>query len=264
VNGRRRLLGALLGGLIARPRRVAAAVDAHVVQRQEVWLGRTSVQLVVSEREPGGLTFVSLHENERTAVQAARQLIDHHPGRLVELRSRGARLVTFWLGATPHVFDPNRIFTEVGIEKTLRHYGSFSRPAQSAIGPLREAILALLPTRREQPLVAVHNNQEGAYSIAQYRSGGPYSADAEVVVEAPGRSPGDFFLVTNRSWFERLRQAGFSVVLQSRTPTDDGSLSVWCQQRDQPYVNVEARYGVLEEQHRMLQSVADLARRDRR
>jgi hypothetical protein len=61
-----------------------------------------------------------------------------------------------------------------------------------------------------------------------------------------------------------LQQAGFSAVLQSRTPTDDGSLSVWYQQRDRPYVNVEARYSALEEQRRMLLSVAEMARRDRR
>ena len=263
MNGRRRLLGALLGSLIARPSGAVAAGDAHVVQRQEVRLGRTSLHMVVSEREPGGLTFVSLHENERTAVQAVRELISRHPGRLVELRGRGARLVTFWLGATPHVFDPNRIFTEVGTEKTLRHYGSYSPAAQSAIASLREAILALLPARGAQPVVAVHNNRAGTYSIAQYRAGGPHGVEAEAVVEAPGRSPGDFFLVTDRSWFERLQQASFSVVLQSRTPTDDGSLSVWCQKRDLPYVNVEARHGALEEQHRMLQFVADLARHDR-
>ena len=260
MNGRRRLLGVLLGGLIARPRRAAAAADVHVVQRQEVRVGRTSLQLVVSEREPGGLTYVSLHENERTAVQATRQLIDHQPGRLVELRSRGARLVTVWFGTTPHVFDPNRIFTDVGVEKTLRHYGSYSREVQSAIGPLRQAILAWLPTGGAQPLIAVHNNRAGTYSIAQYRAGGAYSTDAELVFEAPGHSPGDFFLVTDRSWFERLRQASFSVVLQSRMPTDDGSLSVWFQQRGLPYVNVEARFGVVEEQYRMLRAVTDLAR----
>ena len=258
MNARRRLLQALLAGF-AMPRVAApASRELREVTRHPVVLGRTIVHLVVTEREAGGLSFVSMHENERTAITAARQLLDQHPGRLLELRSRGQRLVTFWLGATPHVLDPNRMFTDTGIENTLRRYGSYSRAAHGAVAGLRDAFLSLLPPQHDRPVVALHNNAARSYSVDQYRPGGVHGPDAEAIAVQPHRESDAFFLVTTARLFEPLRAAGFSVVLQGEASTDDGSLSVWCQRHGRPYINVEVRHGRLEEQRRMLQAVIDV------
>ena len=261
VNSRRRLLQAVLAGLVF-PRTAWPAPPAiPEVARHAVALGRTTVHLVVSERAPGDLSFVSVHEDEHTAVTAARQLLAQHPGRLVELRSGGRRLVTFWLGATPHVVDPNRIFTDAGIERSLRRYGSYTRAAHQAVAGLREAILGLLPPRRGAPVVALHNNAARDYTLDQYRPGGTHASDAETVVVNPRQTSAAFFLVTTSRLFECLRATGYNVVLQSRSPADDGSLSVWFQQHARPYITVEARHGALDEQFRMLETVLDVAGR---
>jgi hypothetical protein len=259
VNGRRRLLQALLANLLA-PAMAARAAPTPLdeIGRRDVRVGGTLLTLVISERHPGGLRFVSLHENERTAVVAARGVLRGHAGRLIELRSRGTRLVTFRIGRTPHAFDPNRIFTDAGLEKTLRRYGSWSRAAQEAVTALRDAVLAAVAETPERPVVALHNNGAGTYSIEQYRPGGSHAADAADVALNPARQPDDFFLVTTPALFATLKDAGFNVVLQSERPTDDGSLSVWFQRESRPYINVEARHGRTEEQQRMLQAVVGL------
>lgn len=55
--------------------------------------------------------------------------------------------------------------------------------------------------------------------------------------------PGDFFFVTTEEWFDAMMQKRFNVVLQSRTPPDDGSMSVLCGKFNVPYVNIEAWIG---------------------
>ncbi len=61
--------------------------------------------------------------------------------------------------------------------------------------------------------------------------------------------------------FELLRQAGFNVVLQSATPTDDGSMPVWSQKTGIHYVNAEAGFGHADEQTEMLEAVRQIADR---
>ena len=260
MNGRRRLLQALLANALAPPAPgVHAAKPALTeVRRREVRLGDTPVMLVESERQPGGLRFVSVHENERTAVVAARRVLQWNAGRLIELRSRGQRLVTFWIGRSPHVFDPNRMFTDVGLEATLRRHGSHTRAAHDAVVVLRNAVLETLADRPQQPVVALHNNGAGAYSIQQYLPGGAHVSDASEVAVVPERAPDDFFLVTTLALFATLKGARFNVVLQASEPRDDGSLSVWFQHAKRPYINVEARHGRDAEQERMLQAIVDL------
>ncbi|MGI9176812.1 MAG: hypothetical protein ACR2IT_03025, partial [Pirellulales bacterium] len=60
------------------------------------------------------VAFVSVHDDEETAVEAAVEVLRDRGGRLVELRHTGARELAFHLGDTEHRVDPNRIFTPAG------------------------------------------------------------------------------------------------------------------------------------------------------
>lgn len=206
-----------------------------------------------------GLRYLNLHENEQTSVEAATALLQHRPGTLIELRAGGGRLITFRAGWRPHAFDPNRIFTDAGLRATLRRHGSDTPLARVAVQGLRDALLALLADPPDAPVVALHNNGAGRYSVQAYEPGGAHARDAQAVAVNPLLSPQDFFVVTRRSLFDGLRARGFNVVLQSEHPTDDGSLALWFQQRGRSYVNVEALHGHAREQQRMLAAVADLA-----
>lgn len=216
LNGWRRLLQEAA----AASRRAANAgiVDERPapigVQLHPIRLGATEICLsvrassVASAGHPG-LRYVNLHENEQTSVAAARALLQHQPGTLIELRASGAS------------------------------------PAAHAA---------------DHPVVALHNNGAGRYSVQAYAVGGAHAADAQAVAINPAWSPQDFLLVTTRGLFDGLDAHGFNVVLQSEQPVDDGSLAVWFQSQGRAYVNVEALYGHVQEQQRMLAAVAELAR----
>lgn len=218
----------------------------------------TPITLRVHSWGQGGLRYLNLHENEQTAVLAAADLLQTLPGQLIELRSRGRRVVSFRDGLRPLAFDPNRIFSDAGIEQTLTRHASCTPAAQQALRALRDRVLALVEGPPDQAVVALHNNRAGPYSILQYRPGGAHAPDAQALAINPRLAPQDFFLVTRASLFEPLREQGFNVVLQAEQAADDGSLSVWFGRQRRAYVNVEALHGHRAEQRQMLAAVAAL------
>jgi len=256
MNRRRLLLQNTLATVLAgwlRPAR-AKAPDRVIA----VPLGRDQVRLEVRHYGKGGLRYLSLHENERTAVEAAEQILEKHGGTLIELRGQGRRQVVFHDGERALAFDPNRIFTDHGAEATLRRNDSLTDEGLQAVRALRAAVLALLDGRPDEPVVALHNNAGKGYTFDNYAPDAALAGDVEALSVQPQRPSDAFFLVTRRALFEALRDARFNVVLQSDRAEDDGSLSVHFQQQRRAYVNVEARFGALREQAEMLDAVASL------
>jgi len=203
-------------------------------------IGDQKVRLTVETFGAGGLRFLNLHENESTSVLAARDVLKSLPGTLITVHNKGTRLISFTLDGQTFTFDPNRIFTDAGIERSLRKYGPYSPSAHHQIAILRGAILEMLEDQASPLVIALHNNTPGDYSILEYLPSGSEAQSAKEVFVNPALSPDDFFLVTAPALFAKLRSAKFNVVLQSETPVDDGSLSVWFQQQHRPYANVEA------------------------
>ena len=282
MNGQRRLLQALLGTLVGGPaRQPLARPDATLT----VMLGDTPVQLLRQICVAGApllpaaagaasgprLRLINLHENEATSVQAASAALAAQPGELIALHAQGQRLVRFFIGWRPHVFDPNRIFTDAGLDQTLSRHASSTPAARAAVRGLRDAVLALLApvppggaahrdaAGQEPPVVALHNTRVGSYSLASYQPGAALAGDAQRLACPQPEHSNDFFLVTGNDWFEALSARGFNAVLQAEQAADDGSLSVWFAQQGRPYINVEAGFDRLDSQTRMLEAVLDLA-----
>lgn len=227
---------------------VFAFVPTASAAGDTVMVGETAVILKVTARgrEP---TFIALHENESTSVEAAKAMMAYSGGTLIELKHTGARNLTFRLGGTQYEIDPNRMFTDRGIKVNLRPY---STEAHAAVAALAQRIIRKLSRR----VVALHNNTDGGYSILQYQAGQKYANEAAMpphVVE--GQDPDNFFFVTPPNDFARLKKAGFNVVLQAGQPSDDGSLSVYCSRNGINYVNVEAQHGSRKEQIKMLHAL---------
>ena len=266
------VLGALTGLHRAWREALAAAGLPHTwapgrlppgAQVQQLSLGNTSLAVVSSPGSRPGLCFINLHENEQTAVQAARGVLAERGGTLVELRARGRRLLAFRRGWRWCALDPNRIFSANGLEATLRQHGCTAAAMGATVQPLRDALLAALPTDPETPIVALHNNQGGSYSVLQYVQGGAHAADAAAVALPNPDTPQDFFVVTRTAHFDWLVQRGYNTVLQASAgagaAADDGSLSLWALRQGRAYVNVEALNGRLAEQRTMLLAVCDMA-----
>ena len=215
-------------------------------------------EIMVLEHACGdsGLTVFNMHDDENTAVEASMEVIRKHGGRLIELRHTGERLISFRLGTESYRVDPNRIFTDSGIRKSLENYSTYSRPAFEAVREFASALLADYDLDGTGLIVTAHNNGSDEYSAESYLAGAVYENDASRVFIADGSDPDDFFFVTGISAFEKLEEAGFNAVLQNnQTVTDDGSLSVLAGRKGIPYINCEAEKGHLEEQIRMLEAV---------
>ena len=221
----------------------------------ELPLGDSTVVLAVHEHGDPTFSMLVLHDDENTAAEAGAAFVEEHGGRLVELRAQGERRVSFSFDGRHYDFDPNRIFTDVGIRTRLE-----PEATDEAVWATRMFADSLLVVYNPHDvIVTLHNNTPDNYSVLSYVGGGQYENDAEAVHMEEGVDPDDFFFVTDRNLYDALRADDFNVVLQNdESATDDGSLSVWAAQNDLSYVNVEVEHGHLEQQKSMIESLAFL------
>lgn len=201
---------------------------------------------VIVQQTPGkGNTYVHVHQNEQTALKAAKTIVRQQGGSLITLLHSGGRNISFHLNRQRYEFDPNRIYTNAGIKKTLAQYSHYTPEAYREVKKLAQKIKQLLP---EGKVIAVHNN--ATYSLKDYLPGHNLAADAKAVHLSSEHYFRNFYLVTKTNDFVRLKTEGFNGVLQKKSAVDDGSLSIYLAKRE--YINVEAGYNQLGEQINML------------
>jgi hypothetical protein len=229
-------------------------------------LGNGAVNLVsyCTQKQPG-IIWVHVHENETTSVRAAQALMDsllpicliswqHSPD-----QSNPQRNVRFELNGKISRFDPNRIFTPVGLEKTLKAQGNFSRQAFKAANKVSDFFIKNY-IDGQKVIIALHNNSDsGGLHIKSYLPGGAYANDAAEVFVSETEDIDDFFYTTDKQVFDHLKKKGFNILLQNNaTVTDDGSLSVYCGLKKMIYINIEAEMGHLQQQMRMMMAVSSM------
>lgn len=203
--------------------------------------------------------FIALHDDEITAVTATQKLLGKEGGLLVRIDNNNKRNIRFKLNAQFYTFDPNRIFSEAGIVQTLAVFGKSSPKAIEEIKKFAERILNLLP---EAPdcIISLHNNTNDKFSINSYLPGMEREKDAQAIRVVPEQDPDDLFLTTENRFFEKLVKSGFNVILQDNEKAKkDGSLSVYCGERNIPYLNCETEHGRLTQYSKMIDfAVANL------
>ncbi len=205
-----------------------------------------STKVIIQQHKNGkGKNFVHLHHNEITAYKAAKAVIETDGGSLLTLIHDGERNIVFYLNNEKYEFDPNRIFTDLGIKKTLSQFGNYSPSAHKEVKKLADKIKVLLPKGK---VIAVHNNK--SYSLKDYLPGHELAEDAKALNFNKSNHYRNFYLVTKENDFERLKSLNFNSIWQVLNATDDGSLSVYLAKND--YINVEAGFNQLAEQIKML------------
>lgn len=209
-----------------------------------VKLGEDKVLVVVQEGE-GKKSFIHLHQNEITALKAAKIVSRTEGTGLLTLKHRGGRTIQFHLNHQRYEFDPNRIFTDKGIRDSLNLYSRYSPKAHREVKKLADEILKRMPQGK---LIAVHNNM--GYSIRDYLPGHPLEKDAKSLHLTAKQSYRNFYLMTQDEDYQRLVNKGLNGILQAKTAQDDGSLSVLYANKS--YINVEAGYDQLAMQIKML------------
>lgn len=199
----------------------------------------------------------NMHDNEFTAVNAARSVLETRGGTLLKIENRSQRVVRFTLQGQRYAFDPNRIFSRTGIEQTLKENGRFSLKALAEVEKFAGRLLQLIPDS-VSCIIALHNNTEGAYSVNSYLPGGERRKDALDVVAQETQDPDDIVLTTSRGIFDHFSKAGYNAILQdNRLVKKDGSLSVYCGERGLDYANIETQHGRQEQYRLMLESLLE-------
>lgn len=207
----------------------------------------------IYERPGSGLTYVSLHDDENTSAEAAIQIIMRHGGRLVELRHGRGRNVVIRKNGVKDSFDPNRMFSEKGLRRSLAYSTAYS-DANLALGTNFAAeVLNLIEYSPGEPLIAVHNNTQGKLTIHDFQEGEWYGPDTREVSISAGQDPDDFFFTNSPGLYEALAALGYNAALMADTPPDRGTLGCYINSIDGLYVNVETEHGHLKEQIAMLE-----------
>lgn len=197
------------------------------------------------------LLFVHLHSNETTAAEVAQAVSAKRSIPFVRIRNGNERLIPFRLSSYAYRFDPNRMFSDSGIRKTLSLHNTSTDAAFSAVKAFSDTVLTLLDTGKI--IVALHNNTNDRFNILSYKA-----VDMPVHINN-NHDPDDFFLTNDEEIFNRLRDLDLNVVLEDAAKVeDDGSLSLYCSRQNIRYVNVEAEHGHEQEQMQMLEMLLQL------
>ena len=222
------------------------ALGLYIAPVDHYWVKVGDTAVIIQQQTNGlGKAFVHLHQNETTALEAAHAVVNAEGGSVLTLVHAGGRNIVFHLNNEPYEFDPNRIFTDEGIQKTLAQFGECTPEAIIEVKRLADKIKTLLPKGK---IIAVHNNED--YSLNDYLPGHSLAADARLLHVNEQHFFRNFYLVTQKKDYKRLSQLKFNSILQAVKATDDGSLSVFLAGSD--YINVEAGYDQLAVQIKML------------
>lgn len=198
-------------------------------------------------RHDDGRHYLWIHGDETTAGAVLSQWMKTASGRAFLIRSTERNVDL--LGGK---IDPNRMWSRIGAERSLRNLNPGWSDAQvtKALNELdddRERFLKRLLPPKSSLIIALHNNGP-AYSVQDE------VAISDAVALRDPEHPDEFMLCTSRPDFEMLAGGPFNVLLQYRAPKDDdGSLSRLCAARDVRYVNIEAAQGNADGQRRMLE-----------
>jgi hypothetical protein len=224
-----------------------------------VQLGNTSLQIQTTTFGEGNnhVTFINLHSDETTSIEACNNFLNNSNGKLIQLKHLLQRNIEFNIDNKKYVIDPNRIFTQKGIEATLKKLSSYNKNAALQVEKFANTLTTLLTN--SSIIVALHNNGNKGLSIKSYVKGGAEFANTQQVFVNPLMDEDDFIYTTDVKIFNYLKTKKVNVVLQKAFGAiDDGSLSVYAGIYKIPYINIEAQHGHLTQQIEMLNTIEPL------
>lgn len=221
-------------------------------------LGNAKCIIRIHKNEKNGIHVICLHGDENTCIQSFFDLPATNSFELYQLSQRGKRLLEFRERNKSYFFDPNRIFSRVGIIRTLKKYNSnYPKSLINKIQIFSSKVLAIVGIiHSSKHIIAIHNNTNKRFSVITFNH---FSRAGKIFI-SPSKDPDDFFIVTRLIDFNFFKKHQENVVLQSKYARDDGSLSVYCQAHHIPYINVEAEYGHVQHQKNMLMLCEKLLR----
>ena len=224
-------------------------------------LGDSLIKLVVLQYgKRSDIVMLNLHDDETTSVEAAKLVLEETGGILIKIDNSNNRLLEFTSNGKLYRFDPNRMFSMVGIKASLGKHSQVNNAAASSIRGFARFVLNKIPVTTST-LIALHNNDADRLTISSYMPGNDYGPDVSDVAAITGTDPDNFLFTTDALVFRQLKDS-FNIASQhNQKAKDDGSLSVYYGRRRKSYVNVEAEHGQVEEQVRMIRAVVGYIRK---
>lgn len=204
------------------------------------------------------VNWLVIHDNENDALSAMRWAIKEYGGFGYEVKNHyqpDRRILKEKEGRFLFSYDPNRIFTDIGIYQTLAHYNrNYRRIKKSGFliikKKIRKSFLKILPMNNRQYLIALHNNESrSTISVLNF-----YRKKGFFIFRNPKEDVKNFVIVTKKKDFEILMKIGINAVWQFEVTPDnnDGSLSVYCKMENIPYINIETRSGDIQSQKKII------------
>ncbi len=186
---------------------------------------------------------INLHDDEVTAVKAARTVLEQKGGILIKIENNAQRNISFPFKGLVYTFDPNRIFSRTGIDATLKANGKKNPLAVVEVEKFAAQLLQLIPDTISC-IVALHNNTDGDFSVKTYQNGGKRQYDAKQVYADSWQDIDDITLTTDEILFNKMSTLGYNSILQDNEKVNkDGSLSVYYGELNKRYINIETQHG---------------------
>ncbi|MBI5858687.1 MAG: hypothetical protein HZB42_13715 [Sphingobacteriales bacterium] len=201
------------------------------------------------------IVCMSLHSNEYTSVQAAMSVLESKGGTLIKVENGDQRVIRFRFRGKEYGFDPNQMFSRIGIGLTLKENGRSNPLAISEIEKFATRLLILIP-EKTTCIVALHNNTDEAYSVKSYLPKGDRRSDAKAVYADSSQDADDIAFTTDRYLFQKMADNNYNSVWQDNLKAKrDGSLSVYCGEKDLRYINIETQHGKVQQYQEMLEKL---------
>jgi len=198
---------------------------------------------------------INLHDDEMTAVKAARSVLEQQGGILIKIENNGKRNISFPFKGLVYTFDPNRIFSRAGIGLTLRTKGKINPLAVIEVEKFASHLLQLIPDSISC-LVALHNNTDGNFSVKTYLPGGSREKDASLVYADNWQDTDDITFTTDEIIYNKMAALGYNSILQDNIKVfKDGSLSVFYGEKNKRYINIETQHGKTAQYGEMLKKL---------
>lgn len=220
-----------------------------------LYLGEEKVWVDIYERSGADITLLILHDNENTSSEVGLAFVERHGGRLIELRHGRGREVVVRLNSIIYRFDPNRMFSDVGLRASLEYFHNNTDEVFAIAAAFRDSVMDLFAVREGMVVIALHNNTPDKMTINDFRPGEWYGEDTRGVSINPQQDPDNFFVVTQDELFNALSSSGYNVALRAKYPPDRGMLIDYCERLGAMYITVEAEHGKQVEQEEMLEAL---------
>lgn len=207
---------------------------------------------------------INLHDDEMTAVKAARSVLEQQGGILIKIENNAKRNISFTFKGQVYTFDPNRIFSRAGIMLTLRTKGKINPLAVIEVEKFASHLISLIPDSISC-VIALHNNTDGNFSVKTYLPGGMRQNDASQVYADMWQDADDIAFTTDEIIYSRMAALGYNSILQDNVKVfKDGSLSVYYGELNRRYINIETQHGKTVQYGEMLRKLLYILEEEKR